>query len=37
MPDLPVTDEKARQAKGGQIDSCDPEFRYVSVRRFLAP
>jgi len=31
--DLAVTDEQARQAKGGSIDSTDVEYKYVPVRR----
>jgi hypothetical protein len=33
LADLPVADEQARQAKGGQIDSSDVEYKYVPVRR----
>jgi len=33
LADLPVTDEQARQAKGGQIDSSDVEYKYIPVRR----
>jgi hypothetical protein len=32
LGDLPVNDDQARQAKGGQIDS-DVEYKYVPVRR----
>ena len=31
--DLTVTDEQAQQAKGGSINSSDPEYKYVPVRR----
>ncbi len=33
LGDLAVTDEQARQAKGGQISSSDVEYKYVPVRR----
>lgn len=33
LADLPVTDEQARQAKGGELGSTDPEYKYVSIRR----
>lgn len=33
IADLPVADEQARQAKGGQVDSSDVEYKYVTVRR----
>ena len=33
LVDLPVIDEQAQQAKGGQIDSSDVEYKYVPVRR----
>ena len=33
LADLPVANEQAEQAKGGQIDSSDAEYKYVPVRR----
>ena len=33
LADLPVTDEQARQAKGGQISPSDPEYKYIPIRR----
>ena len=33
LADLSVTDEQARQAKGGQIDSSDVEYKYIPIRR----
>lgn len=33
LNDLPVTDEQARQAKGGSINSSDVEYKYVPIRR----
>ncbi len=32
LADLPVTDEQAQQAKGGQIDS---DYKYIPIRRLL--
>jgi hypothetical protein len=33
LGDLPVTDEQARQAKGGQITPSDSEYKYIPIRR----
>ena len=33
LADLPVTDEQARQAKGGQISPSDSEYKYIPIRR----
>ena len=33
LADLPVTDEQARQAKGGQISPSDSDYKYIPIRR----
>ena len=33
LPDLPVTDEQAQKAKGGEISPSDSEYKYIPIRR----